>query len=173
VSAEGRGAPYASPYLAGVGIGLVLLAAYVLMGHGLGVSGALTTVVGTAATTVSGGSVAPAWRGYAAAGVTSLAQDWFVVEVIGIALGGLLSAALAGRLQRVAERGAGTGVRRRLVFAMSGGAIMGIGARLAKGCTSGQALTGGALFSVGSWIFIASAFAAAFLVAPLVRREWR
>jgi hypothetical protein len=64
-------------------------------------------------------------------------------------------------------------VSRRLAFAVGGGAIMGIGARLAKGCTSGQALTGGSLLSVGGWIFIVTAFAAAYLVAPLVRREWR
>jgi len=49
---------------------------------------------------------------------------------------------------------------------------MGIGAKLARGCTSGQALTGGALLSVGSWTFVIVAFAAAFLVAPLVRRQW-
>ena len=31
---------YADPYLAGIGLGLVLLAAFVLTGHGLGASGA-------------------------------------------------------------------------------------------------------------------------------------
>ena len=35
-----------------------------------------------------------------------------------------------------------------------------------------QALTGGALLSVGSWLFIAGAFAAAYLTAPIVRRAW-
>ena len=50
---------------------------------------------------------------------------------------------------------------------------MGIGAVLARGCTSGQALTGGALLSVGSWIFIGGTFAAAYLVAPLLARSWR
>ena len=48
----------------------------------------------------------------------------------------------------------------------------GLGAVLARGCTSGQALTGGALLSVGSWIFVLGAFAAAYTVAPLVRRVW-
>jgi uncharacterized membrane protein YedE/YeeE len=43
---------------------------------------------------------------------------------------------------------------------------------LARGCTSGQALTGGALLSVGSWIFIAGAFAAAYVAAWLMRGEW-
>ena len=31
---------------------------------------------------------------------------------------------------------------------------MGIGAKLARGCTSGQALTGGAVLNLGSWAFI-------------------
>jgi uncharacterized protein len=173
VSSGPRGTPYGSPYLAGVGIGVVLIAAYVVMGHGVGVSGALTSIAGTAATAASNAPILPAWNGYAASGIGGLLGDWFVVEVIGITLGGLLSAALAGRLRRHAERGEGVGVGRRLAFAATGGAIMGIGARLAKGCTSGQALTGGSLLSVGSWIFIATAFFAAYLVAPLVRREWR
>lgn len=173
MSVDPRGASYGSPYLTGVGIGLVLMVAYVVMGHGLGVSGALTSVVGTAATSLSNAPVLPAWEGYAASGPLGLLGDWFVVEVIGMALGGVASAALAGRLRRDTERGEQVSVHRRLAFAAGGGAIMGIGARLAKGCTSGQALTGGSLLSVGSWIFIAAAFGAAYLVAPLVRREWR
>jgi uncharacterized membrane protein YedE/YeeE len=50
---------------------------------------------------------------------------------------------------------------------------MGVGAVLARGCTSGLGLTGGALLSVGSWLFIAAAFAAAYLVSPLMRKTWR
>jgi uncharacterized membrane protein YedE/YeeE len=49
---------------------------------------------------------------------------------------------------------------------------MGLGAVLARGCTSGQALTGGALLSLGSWVFIVAAFGAAYAVAPLLRRLW-
>jgi hypothetical protein len=50
---------------------------------------------------------------------------------------------------------------------------MGFGAKLARGCTSGQALTGGALLAVGSWVFIASCFGAGYVLAPLARRLWR
>jgi hypothetical protein len=50
---------------------------------------------------------------------------------------------------------------------------MGVGAIFARGCTSGQALTGGALLSVGSWLFVGATFASAYLVAPLLRRLWR
>src|SRR5206468_11378754 len=42
--------PYANPYLAGVALGLVLLAAFVIMGRGLGASGAFAS---TAAGVVS------------------------------------------------------------------------------------------------------------------------
>jgi hypothetical protein len=51
--------------------------------------------------------------------------------------------------------------------------FMGLGAKLARGCTSGQALTGGALLSVGSWIFIAACFATGYVLAPMARRLWR
>ena len=61
----------------------------------------------------------------------------------------------------------------RLLLALGGGLLMGIGARLALGCTSGQALTGGALLSVGGWIFMMAVFAGGYAVAVLVRREWR
>ena len=50
---------------------------------------------------------------------------------------------------------------------------MGVGAALARGCTSGLALSGGALLSVGSWLFIAAAFAIGFAFAPLMRWAWR
>ena len=87
-------------------------------------------------------------------------------------VGGFLSAALAGRLRPTVDRGAGIAVRTRLMRAAGGGALMGVGAVLARGCTSGLALSGGALLSVGSWAFMMSAFAAGFAAAPLVRRSW-
>ncbi len=93
-------------------------------------------------------------------------------EIIGVILGGGLSAFLAGRFRLGIDRGPRTTDRSRLMYAFGGGIIMGLGAKLARGCTSGQALTGGALLSVGSWLFIAGAFAAGYLAAPLFRKEW-
>ena len=54
-----------------------------------------------------------------------------------------------------------------MFVSIGGGALMGFGAKLARGCTSGQALTGGALLSAGSWIFIAMCFASGYFFAPL------
>jgi uncharacterized protein len=46
---------------------------------------------------------------------------------------------------------------------------MGVGARLAYGCTSGLALSGGALLATGAWLFIPVAFATAIAVTLLSR----
>jgi uncharacterized protein len=168
-------APYANPYLAGVGIGIVLLLAYVVMGRGLGASGAFSSVVtATVSAAAPAHAVASSYHTqYAAFTGVNLLRDWLVIEVIGITFGALLSGLLAGRVKwGVVDRGPNVGNRRRIAYAAGGGAIMGIGAKLARGCTSGQALTGGALLSVGSWAFVIAAFAAAFIVAPLVRRQW-
>lgn len=171
-----RGArPYTSPYLAGVGIGIVLLAAYVVMGRGLGASGAFSSVVTAAvtATAPAHASQSAYHAQYAASTGINLLRDWLVIEVVGITLGALVSGLVAGRFRWGAiDRGSHVADRTRIAYAVAGGAMMGIGAKLARGCTSGQALTGGALLSVGSWTFVLSAFAAAFVVAPLVRRQW-
>lgn len=170
-----RAAPYADPYLAGVGLGLVLLAAYVLVGRGLGASGAFATVVATGVDAVAPARVAvnAAYAPYAGPGAPGLLRDWLVWEIVGVLIGGFASAALAGRIRWVAERGPRVREDARLATGFCGGAVMGIGAKIAHGCTSGQALTGGALLSVGSWIFIGACFAGAYATAPFVRRLWR
>ena len=166
--------PYADPYVAGVGLGLVLLAAFVLVGRGLGASGAF----GATATGLVSMVDAPRAQGsaYFSRYLANPGGPWrelLLFEIAGLIIGGYLSARLAGRVRGEVERGRGTSAMTRLVFAFSGGATMGLGAALARGCTSGQALTGGALLSVGSWIFIAGTFGAAYLAAPLLKRSWR
>jgi uncharacterized membrane protein YedE/YeeE len=165
---------YADPYLAGVSLGLVLLAAFVITGRGLGASGAFaTTAAGTvAAIAPDYASSNPFFARYLA-GPGGPWRNWLLFEVAGMCAGGFVSAAMAGRLRRAVERGAGVSVTSRLMTASGGGAIMGLGAVLARGCTSGLALTGGALLSVGSWAFMLGAFASAYAVAPLLKRSWR
>jgi len=148
--------PYSDPYLAGIGLGLVLLAAFVWVGRGLGASGAFSSVVEA----VSTRSATPL-------------GDWLVLELLGVAAGGYLSARRAGRTGVVLERGPRVFGSGRILAAVSGGVLMGVGAKFARGCTSGQALSGGALLSAGSWIFIAACFATGYLIAPVARRLWR
>jgi uncharacterized membrane protein YedE/YeeE len=168
------GRSYANPYVAGVGLGLVLLGAFVVMGRGLGASGAFASAAAEIATRVSPARAQSSH--YFARYLNSDGGgriDWLVVELLGVAIGGFASAAVAGRLRRVVERGPHISRETRLVLAFTGGGVMGLGAVIARGCTSGQALTGGALLSVGSWLFIGGAFAAGYAVAPLLRWAWK
>ena len=167
--------PYSNPYLAGLGLGLVLLAAFVVMGRGLGASGAFSSLVATGVQ-----AVAPEhaksneyFAEYLGDGSQHPLKDWLVFEVLGVLVGGFVSGILAGRLRKTVEKGPNISVRGRLTYAFVGGIIMGVGAKLARGCTSGQALTGGAVLGVGSWAFMMMLFAGAYAAAYFVRRQWR
>ncbi len=163
--------PYTNSYLAGVGLGLVLLAAFVLAGQGLGASGAFAEAASAAVAVIRPKAAGNAWfQSYLAGGTPWTA--WIVLELLGVILGGALSALLARRFRFQVARGPSIGLTPRLATAVAGGLLMGIGAVLARGCTSGQALTGGALLSVGSWAFMIAAFASGFAVAPLLKRLW-
>lgn len=164
---------YADPHVAGVGLGLVLLAAFVVMGRGLGASGAFASGAAGLVDAVAPDAAAssPYFSRYL--GGEGPWREWLLFELLGVVLGGFLSALLAGRLRLEVERGPRLGSGSRLGLAFLGGAVMGLAAVLARGCTSGLALTGGALLAVGSWIFMMAAFAGAYLVAPFVRRAWR
>jgi len=164
---------FANPYLAGIALGLVLLSAFLVMGNGLGASGAANRLgIATLDTVAEQHVDGNAYMAKTKVGVRNSLDNWFVFEILGVFLGGAVSAYAAGRMRKGVIRGPSVGVRTRLIFAFSGGILMGIAARLARGCTSGQALSGGALLSVGSWIFMLSVFAGGYAMAYFVRREW-
>lgn len=167
-------AEYWSPYAAGTAIGLVLLASFLVLGNGLGASSAFSR---SAAVLLD--QLAPGWpqsngyfQTYFADGLSPL-HDGRFFQVAGIFLGGLLAALTAGRFRRQVERGAGVTGSQRLLLAFAGGTITGVAARLARGCTSGQALSGGAALALGSWAFMLSVFAGGYLLAWFVRRQWQ
>jgi hypothetical protein len=168
-------APYSNPYLAGIGLGLVLLAAFVVMGRGLGASGAFSSVTAVAVEAVAPEHAAanPFWRDYLEAGAGHPLKEFLVFEVLGVLVGGFLSGLLAGRVRSTVEKGPRISTRGRFALAFAGGALMGVGAKLARGCTSGQALSGGAVLAAGSWAFMSMVFAGAYATAWFVRRQWR
>jgi uncharacterized membrane protein YedE/YeeE len=164
--------PLMNPYLAGVGLGLVLLASFVVMGRGLGASGAFNSFLAWIVQLLSpehasGNTV---YADYLGDGHPLKA--WLVILVAGLFLGALASGWLANRAALVVERGPRAGVPDRLGFAFIGGALAGVGAKLALGCTSGQALTGGALLNAGSWTFMMMVFAGGYGAAWFVRKQW-
>lgn len=166
--------PFWNPYVAGVALGLVLLASFLIMGFGLGSSGTFNRIgIGIAH------AVTPAFierkeyfAQYVAPG-SHILDDWLVFLVLGVFLGGAFGAYSGRRLGREVIRAKGFPAWRRILLAVLGGILMGFAARFSRGCTSGQALSGGSVLSLGSWVFMMAVFAGGYLVAPLVRRQWR
>ncbi len=164
--------PYWPPLAAGVALGLVLLLTFVITGHGLGASGFFTR-----ATAAIGEWVAPAATaanaylgGYVQAGAPLLA--WITWEVLGLAIGALIGSVSARRFNPSIERGPNTSAGSRLTLALLGGILTGFGARLARGCTSGLGLSGGATLAVAGFVFLITFFIGGFLVSMLTRRVW-
>lgn len=166
---------YMNPYWAGFGLGLVLLSSYLLMGRGLGASGAFASLVSWLMGNISPEHIAG--NGFfekylAPERAPHPLKDYLVFEVVGVMLGGLISGLIAGRVRFSIDRGPQVTNSTRLALAFTGGILMSIGAQLARGCTSGQALSGGALLNLGSWMFTICVFVGAYLMAYLVRRQW-
>lgn len=165
--------PYMNPYLAGVGLGVSLLLAFVLVGRGLGASGAFTRAAAAGVEAIAPDHVQenPYWKRYAGDGRRPL-DNFLVYQVFGMILGGMFSAYAANRVRRETSRGPNISPRGRIGLAVGGGVLAGFGARLAGGCTSGLALTGGATMALSGWLFMFAFFAAGFGGAALVRRQW-
>ena len=165
---------YWNPYVAGVALGLVLLLTFYLMGTGLGASGAVARSAAVIAHSVAPAAVEqnPYYKEFYKAGGKHPFMNWIVFEVMGVFIGGLVAVLTARRFRPGVGRGPTAGVGLRLTLALLGGIVGGIGTRFALGCTSGQALSGGATMAVGSWVFMMAVFATAFVTAYFVRREW-
>jgi uncharacterized protein len=162
-----------NPYLAGIALGLVLLTSFLVMSKGLGASGAANRLGVAIAEVVAPAHVAANPNLASTKGDrASVLDDWLVFEILGVFIGGAIGAYTAGRFGAHVIRGTGVSVATRLSFAFSGGILMGLAARAARGCTSGQALSGGAVMSVGAWIFMLSVFGGGYAVAWFVRRQW-
>lgn len=162
---------YWHPLVAGVILGIVLFISFMVAGQGMGASGAFSRIAAQLAflqdSTFADNSYASKYlfKGNALA-------NWTVVEVFGIFLGGYISAMFAGRIKQGIDRGDGYPAYKRLIWSFVGGFIMAGSTRLARGCTSGQALDGAATFSAGTWIFMLAAFGTGFMLAPLFKKQW-
>lgn len=162
-----------NPYVAGVALGLLVLATYVTMGHGLGAASASYRLGVATVNAVAPEHVQSVPALAATVGTRGALHNWLVFEVVGMLVGGVLGAWSAGRLGREVVRGPTFGSGGRIALAIGGGLLMGFAARLARGCTSGQALSGGALMSVGAWAFMLSVFIGGYGAAWFLRRQWR
>lgn len=164
---------YMNPYYAGILLGLVLLAAMYFSGRGLGASGGIkyTVVAAVGAIDKQHALESPYYSKYFENGERPL-KNWLAFEVMGMVLGGFISGALSGRLKFRIEKSPKISNRKRLLFAFLGGVFFVYGAQLARGCTSGAALSGMAVLSVAGFVTMLSIFGSAFLFAWFFRKLW-
>jgi uncharacterized membrane protein YedE/YeeE len=165
---------YLNPYLGGVLLGLVLLAANFIAGRGLGASGAIKSAVVTAVTTVNPASVEKSGfvKEYRESHTGNPMKTWLVYEMLGVLAGGFLSGILAGRLRLKVEHSPKITSNKRLSLALGGGILFGFGSQLGRGCTSGSALSGMAVLSLGGFITMMAIFGTAFALAYFFRKNW-
>lgn len=141
-------------YVAGPLLGLCVVACRWLLNGRLGVTGGYSEIVGR----LQAGSAVFDWRG------------WLL---IGVAVGGLLFALLAGHrsfegygwMTETFHGSERIAIPFLLLFS---GVLIGYGAKLAGGCTSGNGLSGTSLLSPASLAATATFFATAIVVANLV-----
>ncbi|KAA3646499.1 MAG: hypothetical protein DWQ07_09820 [Chloroflexi bacterium] len=165
--------PYVNPYYAGILLGLVLFASFFFTGNGLGASGGLNRILVFFEDLIVPGHVNNTPYLLAMAGGTKNPLDsWVVFVSFGVVAGGFVAGLRNGRIKLETRKGPNISNRSRWAMAFAGGIFMGFGARLARGCTSGQALSGGAVLSVGSWAFMFAVFAGAYAIAYFVRKAW-
>ncbi len=164
---------YMNPYLAGILLGLVLLAAMYISGRGLGASGGIkyTVVALVGAVDRQHAMDSPYYSKYFENEESPL-KNWLAFEVFGMILGGFISGALSRRLKFKVEKSPQISNRKRLLFAFLGGAFFVYGAQLARGCTSGAALSGMAVLSVAGFVTMIAIFGSAYLFAWFFRRLW-
>jgi len=169
MNAEPRG--YWPPLVAGVALGLVLYATFMVTGHGLGASGFFARLAAATAGVVAPEAAADnAYLGLYLKG--NPLAGWITWEVLGVIAGGLIGSLVGRRFRPGIEKGRGVSSPRRLTGAFAGGALVGVGSRLARGCTSGLGLSGGATLAVAGFVFLIAFFVVGFATMRLVRRDW-
>ena len=161
-----------SPYIAGAGLGLTLLATFVIVGWGLGASSAFSLLTGVGLEKLSPGYAHKLTYFSQYLNVEAPLLNWVLFEIIGLFLGALAGALLAGNFKLRFDKPAHMSNVARFLTAFGGGIIIGFSSRLARGCTSGVALSGGAQLALAGWVFVIAMFVSGFVGAALLRRLW-
>jgi uncharacterized membrane protein YedE/YeeE len=161
--------PFWSPVVAGIAMGLVLIITFSLSGHGVGASGAVTHMVaGTGLTIAAEATKANAYLGPMVSDGNPMGS-WITWEVLGMVIGAMAAAFMAGRFRVQLDGQRSIGTPQRVTKALIGGFLAGFGARIAGGCTSGLGLSGAATLGVAAFVFLGLFFATGLIVSRLVK----
>lgn len=161
--------PTWSPYLVGVGIGLLICLAFVLSDRPIGCSTAFVKAYGLIEQLVRGRKVQE--KEYYRKFPPRI--DWQFMIVPGIVIGAFISSFLSGTfgffiIPPLWAAQFGDSAVLRILAALAGGILLGFGARWAGGCTSGHGLSGSLQLSVGSILSAACFFVGGIAMAMIL-----
>lgn len=165
---------YMNPYLAGFFLGLLLLVTIFITGRGLGASGAFKSGVIAAVNSVFPSHTADThyYTEYFEEHKGNPLKSWLVFEVIGVVIGAFASGLISDRVSLKLEHSPRIKSRTRIIAALSGGILFGLGSQLGRGCTSGAALSGMAVMSTGGLITMIAIFGGAYAFAYFFKKLW-
>ncbi|MDY0219937.1 MAG: YeeE/YedE thiosulfate transporter family protein [Desulfobacterium sp.] len=158
-----------SPYLVGIGIGILSWLTFLLSNHPLGVSTAFAKSAGMLEVAVRGPKVRE--KPYYQEHTPEI--DWGWMVVLGLFLGALTAAWLAKDITWVWvpemwQNAFGSSVALRLIVALIGGICVGFGARWGRGCTSGHGISGTLQLVISSWLAVICFFVSGIIVAMIM-----
>jgi len=164
---------YINSYVAGFFLGLLIIVALYFSGEGLGSSGGYRDVAVAVLDKVSpeyahGNS----YIGSRLDSGESPLKTWLVFELIGVIMGAILSAAIFNRLHLRIGKAPHITNKKRLILAVLGGILWGVGTQLGRGCTSGLVLSGMAVNSLTGYIGLFSIFGFGFIFAFIFKSLW-
>jgi hypothetical protein len=166
--------PFMNPYLAGFILGMVLLFTIYITGRGLGASGGVKSVVMAVVKNTAPehyGNTAY-YQSYEQQHPRGTLNSWLFFEIIGVLVGSFFSGVMSHRVGLKLERGPRATQHTRIVAALAGGALFGFGSQLGRGCTSGSALSGMAVMSMGGIITMLAIFGSAYALAYFFKKLW-
>ena len=163
---------YWNPYVGGIVLGTLLFLTFAIASQGFGASGTFARATAQFLVDHDKSWLENAYIANYFKHSDNALNNWTVIETLGILIGGFLSAILAGRFVFRPDKAASYSLSGRYFWAFTGGMVVAVASRLARGCTSGQGLDGMATFSVGAWIFMFTTFAGALLLSPLFKKQW-
>ncbi|HPX73133.1 MAG TPA: YeeE/YedE thiosulfate transporter family protein [Methanoregulaceae archaeon] len=161
--------PLWSPYLVGVCIGLLVCLAFVLSDRPIGCSTGFVKIRGLAEKIFCSKKIQEKeyYKKFPPA------VDWQLMIIPGIIIGAFLSSVLSGTfglfiIPPLWAEQFGSSAVLRIIAAITGGILLGIGARWAGGCTSGHGISGSLQLSVGSILSSACFFAGGIAMAMIL-----
>ena len=158
-----------SPYLVGIGIGVLNCFAFLLSDKHIGCSSAYARTSAMIEKVLRGSRVVekPYYKKFPPV------IEWEWMLVFGIIVGAFASSKFSGQFQlnwvppfwtAAMDKGAWS----RFLTALIGGILMGIGARWAGGCTSGHGISGTMQLAVSSWLAALCFFVGGIATAMLI-----